>query len=77
MFTPLFAARPHTSTTRIVANLGMHYIYIPVDFENPTTTDFATFCDTVESVSHTQIHCIYNARVTAFFYWHAQIDAAF
>ncbi len=53
-----------------VAALGMEYIYIPVEFEDPTDQDFAAFCDAVESLPDTQVHvhCIYNARVTAFFY---------
>lgn len=53
-----------------VAALGMEYIYIPVEFEDPTDQDFATFCDAIEKLPDTQVHvhCIYNARVTAFFY---------
>ena len=55
---------------RAVAKLGMAYIYIPVDFENPTNEDFEEFCDVMESIANQQvhIHCIYNARVTAFIY---------
>jgi len=58
----------------IVAQLGMSYIYIPVDFENPTDSDFKEFCDAIERYTDTSIHvhCIYNARVSAFFYRYAQ-----
>lgn len=58
-----------------VAALGMAYIYIPVEFDNPTDQDFATFCDAIESLPDTQIHvhCLYNARVSAFFYRYAKI----
>lgn len=59
--------------TRTVANLGMEYVYIPVDFENPTEADYAAFCEAVvdapQSLLH--VHCIYNARVSAFFYRYA------
>lgn len=57
-----------------VADLGMTYIYIPVEFENPTDEDFATFCAAIENLPETQIHvhCIYNARVTAFMYRYAK-----
>jgi protein tyrosine phosphatase (PTP) superfamily phosphohydrolase (DUF442 family) len=57
-----------------VAALGMEYVYIPVDFENPTDKDFATFCEAIERANGQTIHvhCIYNARVTAFFYRHAK-----
>ncbi|WP_282607785.1 protein tyrosine phosphatase family protein [Pelagibius sp. Alg239-R121] len=57
-----------------IVTLGMEYIYIPVEFGNPTDEDFAKFCDAIESCPNTQIHvhCIYNARVTAFFYRYAK-----
>ena len=57
-----------------VAALGMKYIYIPVEFDHPTDQDFAKFCDAIESLPDTQIHvhCIYNARVSAFFYRYAK-----
>lgn len=64
---------------RAVAKLGMAYIYIPVDFENPTNEDFEEFCDAMESVANKQVHvhCIYNARVTAFIYRYAQSGRGF
>lgn len=57
-----------------VAQLGMKYIYIPVDFQNPKEEDFANFCSTLEALKGETIHvhCIYNARVSAFFYRYAQ-----
>lgn len=56
-----------------VAALGMTYIYIPVEFESLTDADFAAFCEALEGLPGTQVHvhCIYNARVTAFFYRYA------
>ena len=57
-----------------VVKLGMDYIYIPVEFNNPTDDDFAKFCKAVERNPNTKIHvhCIYNARVTAFVYRYAK-----
>jgi len=71
---------PHTNNGALkdeagtVTELGMTYIYIPVDFENPTNDDFTNFCNAMESVAdnHVHVHCIYNARVSAFFYRYAQ-----
>ena len=57
-----------------VAALGVEYVYIPVDFENPTEADYVSFCTTIERLKGKTIHvhCIYNARVSAFFYRYAQ-----
>lgn len=68
-----------------VAALGMEYIHIPVEFEQPTEQDFTAFCAAIESLPGAQIHvhCIYNARVTAFVYRYAKsgrgvpVEAAF
>lgn len=56
-----------------VAALGMEYVYIPVDFENPTEQDFSEFCAALDRLKGQTIHvhCIYNARVSAFFYRYA------
>ncbi|MEL7280255.1 MAG: protein tyrosine phosphatase family protein [Pseudomonadota bacterium] len=53
-----------------VARLGMAYDYIPVDFEAPTDADFEAFRQVLEDHPDEMIHvhCIYNARVSAFFY---------
>jgi protein tyrosine phosphatase (PTP) superfamily phosphohydrolase (DUF442 family) len=72
---------PHTNKGALpdeggsVADLGMTYIYIPVDFENPTAEDFTRFCEALEVTKEQKVHvhCIYNARVTAFFYRYAQV----
>ncbi|WP_415403194.1 protein tyrosine phosphatase family protein [Tateyamaria sp. SN3-11] len=57
-----------------VGALGMRYIYIPVAFEDPTDADFEQFCDAIERLPREKIHlhCIYNARVSAFFYRYAK-----
>lgn len=53
-----------------VGRLGMTYIHIPVDFQNPTDEDFARFCSAMSEVGDApvHVHCIANYRVSAFFY---------
>ena len=53
-----------------VSRLGMEYIHIPVDFQNPTEQDFQQFCNVMERLADVpvHVHCIANARVSAFFY---------
>lgn len=48
----------------------MAYIYIHVNFETPTEADFAAFQNALDDTARTQrhVHCIYNARVSAFFH---------
>jgi len=56
--------------TSSVTALGMKYIYIPVDFEAPTRADFEAFREALKESrgDAAHVHCIYNARVSAFFY---------
>ena len=53
-----------------VGRLGMTYIHIPVDFQNPTDEDFGEFCSAMEQLKEVpvHVHCIANYRVSAFFY---------
>jgi uncharacterized protein (TIGR01244 family) len=53
-----------------VSRLGMTYIHIPVDFQNPTDDDFDRFCAVMEQLKEVpvHVHCIANYRVSAFFY---------
>src|SRR6266478_5763168 len=53
-----------------VSRLGMTYIHIPVDFQNPTDQDFEQFCSVMERLKEVSVHvhCIANYRVSAFFY---------
>ena len=52
------------------SRLGMTYIHIPVNFQNPTDHDFAQFCSVMEQLKEVpvHVHCIANYRVSAFFY---------
>ena len=56
--------------TRTCRKFGLAYAYIPVDFENPTEEDFAKFVSAIDELKgmRVHVHCIYNARVTAFVY---------
>jgi protein tyrosine phosphatase (PTP) superfamily phosphohydrolase (DUF442 family) len=53
-----------------VAALGMAYIHIPVAFDAPTEEDFGRFCAAMADIGDrpVHVHCIVNARVSAFFY---------
>lgn len=53
-----------------VAALGMEYIPILVLFDDPTEADFARFCEAMATLGDApvHVHCIVNARVSAFFY---------
>ena len=53
-----------------VSRLGMTYIHIPVDFQNPTDEDFTRFCSAMEQLKEVRVHvhCIANYRVSAFLY---------
>jgi len=53
-----------------VAALGMRYIHIPIDFQNPTEADFACFREVMAELEDepVHVHCIANYRVSAFFY---------
>lgn len=53
---------------QLVKNLGMDYLHIAVDFNNPTLRDFNAFADAMqrEPESKTLLHCQVNARATAF-----------
>lgn len=57
-----------------VAALGLAYTHIPVAFDAPTEADYRRFRDVMASASGETIHvhCIVNARVTAFFYRYQQ-----
>ncbi|WP_174299480.1 protein tyrosine phosphatase family protein [Caulobacter sp. S45] len=53
-----------------VTRLGMSYVHIPVDFQNPTDADFQQFSSILAELQDAtvHVHCIANFRVSAFFY---------
>ena len=55
---------------KIVSELGMTYIHIPVDFENPNLSDVKQFLNILQALGSNKVlvHCAMNYRVTAFMY---------
>jgi protein tyrosine phosphatase (PTP) superfamily phosphohydrolase (DUF442 family) len=53
---------------RCVEQLGMKYIYIPVDFKKPAKEDFIRFLNTMNLHRHKKVfvHCAENKRVSVF-----------
>jgi uncharacterized protein (TIGR01244 family) len=60
---------PVADEARIVQEQGLDYVYIPVDFNAPTHSDFETFVEAMNArASDTvHVHCAANFRVTAFY----------
>ncbi|MEO1045747.1 MAG: protein tyrosine phosphatase family protein [Pseudomonadota bacterium] len=58
----------------ICAGLGLNYIHIPVAFDTPRQSDYDRFRRAMDSHAHdhVHVHCIVNARVSAFFYRYDQ-----
>jgi protein tyrosine phosphatase (PTP) superfamily phosphohydrolase (DUF442 family) len=54
----------------LLAQLGLQYIHIPVDFKNPTHKDFDKFVATMNQTipEKTWVHCAANMRVSAFIF---------
>lgn len=54
----------------VVANLGMDYINIPVDFSNPSQQDFEKFVSQMKAKTDQKIwvHCAANMRVSCFIF---------
>jgi protein tyrosine phosphatase (PTP) superfamily phosphohydrolase (DUF442 family) len=57
-----------------VVSLGMDYIHIPVDWENPKESDFEAFDQIMKPLMDRKIllHCAANYRATAFYSLYAQ-----
>lgn len=67
---------PHSSENALpdeaglVRELGMTYHHLPVDFSDPTESDFAAFEDVMAGLrpdGRTLVHCAANFRVSAFY----------
>ncbi len=67
-------ARSPANEADLIRSLGITYYHIPVDWENPKDTDFATFEQTMLQIpgGRTLIHCTANFRATAFYSLYAQ-----
>ena len=55
-----------------VAALGMRYVHIPVEFEDPREEEHRRFVAALSEAEgeRVHVHCIVNARVSAFLYLH-------
>ena len=53
----------------LVRSLGLEYVHLPVDWDNPLPADFEAFSSTIDASAgrHVFIHCAANFRVTAFY----------
>jgi protein tyrosine phosphatase (PTP) superfamily phosphohydrolase (DUF442 family) len=54
----------------LVESLGMEYVSIPIDWENPTLSDFENLADLLDENPERKIwlHCAKNMRVSAMIY---------
>ncbi len=55
---------------RVVKQLGMDYLHIPVDFDRPALTDFRTFANAMgeNNSTKTLVHCQVNFRAATFIF---------
>lgn len=53
----------------VIGSQGIEYIYIPVDFKQPTAADFLKFSAALDRVHEKKVHvhCAANYRVSAFY----------
>jgi uncharacterized protein (TIGR01244 family) len=60
---------PIPDEARIVHEQGLDYVYIPVDFNEPTSADLEAFTEAMDARagSKVHVHCAANYRVTAFY----------
>ena len=58
----------------VVTSLGMVYIHIPVPFDAPNEDHYQTFSGYMDAMKNKKvwIHCIVNARVSAFLFRYLQ-----
>lgn len=63
----------------IVTSLGMTYIHIPVPFDAPNEDHFSDFSAYMDALKHKKVwvHCIVNARVSAFLFRYLQANRGF
>jgi protein tyrosine phosphatase (PTP) superfamily phosphohydrolase (DUF442 family) len=59
---------------RILAEQGVDYVYLPVDFDAPTAADLDAFTDALDARldQKVHVHCAANYRVTAFYSLYAR-----
>ena len=54
----------------LMGELGLTYVYIPVDFKKPEEPQFDAFCEAMDQTQGQKVwvHCAANMRVSAFLY---------
>ena len=67
---PANAENALCNEAKVVANLGMDYINIPVDFSNPSQQDFEKFVSQMKAKTDQKIwvHCAANMRASCFIF---------
>ena len=63
----------------IVAGLGMTYVHLPVRFEAPSIENLRSFFGIMDALSSERVwvHCVVNARVSAFAYQYLRLRRGF
>jgi protein tyrosine phosphatase (PTP) superfamily phosphohydrolase (DUF442 family) len=63
----------------VVTSLGMKYVHIPVPFDAPTKQHLRSFIRVMRTIDGEKVwvHCVVNARVSAFMYHYLKIDKAY
>lgn len=63
----------------IVTSLGMTYIHIPVPFDAPSEDHYTAFSDVMTAFCEKKVwvHCVVNARVSAFLFRYLQANRGF
>ena len=61
---------------RLVKNLGLEYVHIPVEWNSPTKSDFYLFASAMRTAPEkkTLLHCQVNYRASAFSFLYRVID---
>ena len=67
---PANAENALCNEAKVVANLGMDYINVPVDFSNPSQQDFEKFVSQMKAKTDQKIwvHCAANMRASCFIF---------
>ena len=62
-----------------VAEAGMHYVHIPVPFDNPTADHLRTFIHIMRALEGEKVwvHCAVNFRVSAFMYQYLRLEKGY
>jgi len=64
---------------KVVTELGMQYVHIPVPFDNPNAAHLKSFLHTMRALEGERVwvHCVVNARVSAFMYQYLRFEKGY